>query len=215
MPGAATQVYHQDGLHLHSTIMKPCHAVNVFIPLVDMTKELGGTEFCLGTHILHNEGYNPTTIETPLGPAGVPYIFDYRTGHRGMGNSSEFARPVLYLTYSVDAKFSDKVNFNQRSFHKLGTLLEKPLSREERKKKRNETGEKMAVEAEGEKIAALDNSTVKEEKSATNPTTSSTTSAASSSSIPKKSSAIPKKKRPRPKQDGGKSAGSELKKAKK
>ena len=148
----------QDGLHLHKTIMKPCHAVNVFIPLLDMTKELGGTEFCLGTHILNNEGYVGTRCETPIGPMGCPYIFDYRTGHRGMGNSSDFARPVLYLTYSADDKFSDKVNFKERSYHKLGELLEKPLSREERdanRKKKEEGAAKKAAAATAKAVADI------------------------------------------------------------
>lgn len=203
LPGAATQVYHQDGVHLHSTLQKPCHAVNVFIPLVDMTKDLGGTEFCLGTHILHNEGYVPTRCETPLGPAGVPYIFDYRLGHRGMGNSSEYVRPVLYMTYSIDAKFTDKVNFNQRSYHKLGTLLEMPKSREERNasRKKSRGGEVMEVEEEvvvsapvkkekNEKEMEMEKGKeeekekeVKEEKEA-------------AAASPKKSASIPKKKRP-------------------
>ncbi|GMI03875.1 hypothetical protein TrVE_jg2538 [Triparma verrucosa] len=136
LPGSHHQIYHQDGVHLSETTQRPCHAVNVFIPLVDLCMANGPTEFVLGSHILENDDYDRSKIETPTAPAGSPVIFDYRTGHRGMGNSTEEARPILYLTYSADGKFSDKVNFDQRSFHKLGQMVEMPKSRDERKKER-------------------------------------------------------------------------------
>jgi hypothetical protein len=39
--------------------------LNVFMPLIDITKALGGTEFCLGSHVLFDE-YILTTNVTPL-----------------------------------------------------------------------------------------------------------------------------------------------------
>jgi hypothetical protein len=57
LPGSETQVYHQDGVHLHKKIQKPCHAVNVFIPLVDYDMNNGPTEFCLGSHYLGHENF--------------------------------------------------------------------------------------------------------------------------------------------------------------
>jgi hypothetical protein len=46
---------------------------------------------------------------------------------------------VVYLTYSSVAsgkEFRDSVNFSRRRYHKLGDFVEKPLSREERAKRR-------------------------------------------------------------------------------
>lgn len=44
---------------------------------------------------------------------GTPIIFDYRLGHRGLGNRLENTpRPVLYFTYSSLPGFSDDLNFN-------------------------------------------------------------------------------------------------------
>ncbi|KAL7504745.1 hypothetical protein ACHAXN_002322 [Cyclotella atomus] len=80
MPGSEMQVYHQDGLHLHKKIQKPCHAVNVFIPLVDYDMSNGPTEFCLGTHYLGYENFVKEMAYTPLVEAGTPVIFDYRLG---------------------------------------------------------------------------------------------------------------------------------------
>ncbi len=137
MPGSVTQIYHQDGPHLTTKVQRPCHAINVFIPLVDLNMKNGPTEFCVGTHILGYEGYNKELIDTPLAPAGNPIIFDYRLGHRGLGNSSRHARPIVYLTYSAASKeFRDSVNFSRKRYHKLGEIIDKPLSREERALKR-------------------------------------------------------------------------------
>lgn len=138
LPGAEAQVYHQDGLHLNKKVQKPCHAVNVFIPLVDLNTKNGPTEFCLGTHLLGNENFNKEMVETPIVTAGTPIIFDYRLGHRGMGNTGNEPRPVLYLTYSTENKgFVDSVNFSKKRWRKIGDLVEMPLSREERSQRRN------------------------------------------------------------------------------
>ena len=138
LPGAEVQVYHQDGLHLNKKVQKPCHAVNVFIPLVDLTMKNGPTEFCLGTHMLGNENFNKENIDMPLAAAGTPIIFDYRLGHRGMGNSGNDPRPILYLTYSTENKcFVDSVNFSKKRYRKIGDLVEKPLSRDERCRRRS------------------------------------------------------------------------------
>ena len=101
LPGAEAQVYHQDGPHLTDRYQKPCHAVNVFIPLVDLTMRNGPTEFCLGTHILGKEDYDKDFIDVPLASAGSPIIFDYRVGHRGLANTSGSPRPYIYLTYAA------------------------------------------------------------------------------------------------------------------
>lgn len=137
MPDSAAQVYHQDGVHLTTKYQKACHAINVFIPLVDLHPRNGPTEFCVGTHYLGYENYSKDLVEMPLVSTGTPIIFDYRLGHRGMANSSNECRPVLYLTYTtVENEFRDSVNFSRKRYHKIGRLLDPPLSREERALKR-------------------------------------------------------------------------------
>jgi len=137
MPGSQTQVYHQDGVHLTTKCQRPCHAINVFIPLVELTGKNGPTEFCLGTHMLGYEGYAKDMIETPEVLAGTPVMFDYRLGHRGLRNTSSHCRPIVYLTYTSESnEFRDSVNFSKKSYHELGDLIEKPMSREERALKR-------------------------------------------------------------------------------
>jgi hypothetical protein len=140
MPGSAHQEYHQDGVHLTTQTQRPCHAINVFVPLVDLTNRNGPTEFCLGSHILGLEGYDRDFVEIPKPKAGTPVIFDYRLGHRGLGNNtSRSCRPIVYCTYARAAQgkeFRDSVNFSRKRYHKIGELSSKPLSREERQNKR-------------------------------------------------------------------------------
>jgi hypothetical protein len=139
LPGAVTQNYHQDGPHLTMQYQKPCHAVNVFIPLVDLKPESGPTEFCLGSHILGQEDYKDEFLETPLVKAGTPVIFDYRLGHMGLANSSGSPRPIVYCTYAAAAdgkEFRDSVNFSRKRYHKIGDMVTKMPSREERAEKR-------------------------------------------------------------------------------
>jgi hypothetical protein len=172
LPGAGAQVYHQDGLHLNKQTQQPCHAVNVFIPLVDLQMKNGPTEFVLGSHVLGHEGYDRDFLETPTPTAGTPVIFDYRLGHRGLSNSSHSVRPIVYCTYAraVDGKeFRDQVNFSRKRYHKIGDLAAKPLSREERKNKRKkfvesqeEAAIRRALELSAAECAGIDDSNIKE-----------------------------------------------------
>ena len=50
MPGAQNQAWHSDGSHVCVDKHLPCHVLNVFIPLIDLTKELGPTEFKPGLY---------------------------------------------------------------------------------------------------------------------------------------------------------------------
>lgn len=113
--------------------------MNVFVPLVNLTIENGPTEFCLGSHILGYEEYKEELAQTPTVSAGTPIIFDYRLGHRGMSNESNSCRPILYCTYAAAAggkEFRDSVNFSRKRYHRIGDLIEKGMSREERARKR-------------------------------------------------------------------------------
>lgn len=140
MPDAEKQSYHQDGIHLTSQYQKPCHAINVFVPLVDLTNQ--GTEFCLGSQILGNEDLDSDFLYTPSVAAGTPIVFDYRLGHRGLANTRGTIRPVVYCTYAAAAngnEFRDSVNFSRKRYKPIGDLVSKAPSREERAKKRGKT----------------------------------------------------------------------------
>ncbi|KAL7571280.1 hypothetical protein ACA910_008933 [Epithemia clementina (nom. ined.)] len=163
MPGCDAQQYHQDGLHLTTQTQRDCHAVNVFVPLVDLTMKHGPTEFCLGTHILDQEGYKAKFAETPLVKAGTPILFDYRLGHKGLANTSGTCRPIVYCTYAKSVvgrgEFKDKVNFSRSRYHRIGDLVshKKVPSREERAEKRQLRAlmTRLAMMGEGEPNTAI------------------------------------------------------------
>ena len=49
--GGIDQAWHQDGGHLFEEGEHlPCHCLNVFVPLVDITEQNGPTQFVLGSH---------------------------------------------------------------------------------------------------------------------------------------------------------------------
>mmetsp|Transcript_33653 Transcript_33653/g.69993 ORF Transcript_33653/g.69993 Transcript_33653/m.69993 type:complete len:251 (+) Transcript_33653:102-854(+) len=157
MPGADHQQYHQDGVHLSTQTQRDCHAINVFVPLIDLTLKHGPTEFCLGTHILDQEEYNYKYIETPVVSAGTPIIFDYRLGHKGLSNTSGSCRPVLYCTYACEnngKEFRDSVNFSRKRYHRIGDLVSSAniLSRKDRAEKRQRALESLQLEEEEAEI---------------------------------------------------------------
>lgn len=43
-PGSSNQAWHVDGPHLSTEKYLPCHILNIFVPLIDMTMDLGPTE---------------------------------------------------------------------------------------------------------------------------------------------------------------------------
>ena len=123
MPGAEAQNYHTDGVHLNLRNHAPPHAVNVFVPLVDLippgSASNGPTEFCKGTHVLGRDAWVKERCVNPAPRMGTAILFDYRLGHRGMGNKSDEPRPTLYLTYTNKPGWTDKDNFSRARFKKL------------------------------------------------------------------------------------------------
>jgi len=172
MPGAEKQNYHQDGTHLSTQYQKPCHAINVFVPLVDLTADNGPTEFCLGSHVLGHEDFDEKFVEIPTAKAGTPVIFDYRLGHRGLANGSKTCRPIVYCTYAAAAdgkEFRDSVNFSRKRYHRIGDLVEKGMTRDERASKRKRAMEEKREQEELEMVKALSQ---QEESTASRPTSS-------------------------------------------
>lgn len=125
------QNWHADGGHLFSPhqlpegLTLPPHCINVFYPLVDLTKENGPTEFRIGSHRRDSSENNNENEFPLLCPAGSAVLFDYRIQHRGRANqlkaagplsNIDNARPVLYLAY---AKSYFKDHGNTRSGRRL------------------------------------------------------------------------------------------------
>jgi ectoine hydroxylase-related dioxygenase (phytanoyl-CoA dioxygenase family) len=127
MPGSIDQPYHGDGIHLFGNELQcPIHAVNVFIPLCDISRELGPTEFIPGSHLLSNaailndavsraEGFSRLSSVAPLLSEGSVMLYDFRTIHRGTGNTHQSqCRHMFYMLYAKPW-FSETINFGSLS----------------------------------------------------------------------------------------------------
>jgi len=123
-PGAADQAWHSDGPHLSATRDLPCHCLNVFVPLVEVTARNGPTEIRPGsvnmTRNLKAEMLKAMVRKT-LRPIARPelrrgsvLLFDYRVLHRGTRNASDEPRPVLVYTFAKPY-YRDTLNFPRRS----------------------------------------------------------------------------------------------------
>lgn len=99
--GQTPQKWHGDGGHCFTENgHQPPHCINVFYPLIDMSSELGPTEFMPGTHILGRFDHKDTTAVSLCCKMGGCVLFDYRVKHRGGANICMHQdRPVLYLCY--------------------------------------------------------------------------------------------------------------------
>ena len=141
-PGAIAQSLHVDGEHLARDLARgvahaPPYAVNVFIPLVDTSLALrnGPTEFLPGTHMASAAAQRSAGAAGAAAPAAAPahmlrgatrgaeapalragdaVLADYRVVHRGLANSSQSARPLLYLTLAAPG-WRDSHNFGAHS----------------------------------------------------------------------------------------------------
>lgn len=107
-PGDGDQNWHLDGVHRNQRVQEPVDRLNVFVPLVAITDQTGGTEMKSTSHIHDNgargsafEGYIDLPSVTACVAAGTPIVMDYRVWHRGLANTSESTvRPLLYFKYA-------------------------------------------------------------------------------------------------------------------
>lgn len=103
----------------------PPYALNVFVPLLDITEDLGPTELWLASHctddarqtflkeqsgLAYEKLMEKKNIIGPLLKAGDALIYDYRICHRGTSNLSKAVRPMLYLMYARPW-FKEHLNF--------------------------------------------------------------------------------------------------------
>jgi len=109
----------------------PLHAVNVFVPLIDLHSGSGPTEYVPGSHF---DFELKARSKIPKVKAGHALVFDYRLKHRGLANTGSEERPLLYLTYAKPF-WLDVYNFDRKRYSPLPEV-ELHASREERREKR-------------------------------------------------------------------------------
>jgi ectoine hydroxylase-related dioxygenase (phytanoyl-CoA dioxygenase family) len=128
LPGTEVQYWHSDGVHVgdsstldDSDAAAPVHALCVFCPLIDLNEETGYTEFWAGSHKYSKLLAKKGEQALPGGTKGILnkgnfLVYDYRTIHRGMPNTSARARPVCYFLYTrAGFEFVEDQNFTEQS----------------------------------------------------------------------------------------------------
>ena len=128
LPGTNVQYWHSDGVHIgtsstwdHPDGAAPVHAICVFVPLIDLTESTGYTEFWAGSHHYSKLLSKKGNQALPGGTKGIMkrtscLLYDYRTIHRGMPNTSEVVRPVCYFLYvKAGFEFVEDQNFTEQS----------------------------------------------------------------------------------------------------
>jgi len=106
----------------------PPYALNVFIPLVDVSSDMGPTEFTLRSHAWgaqapglpqapHNEGMEDDVLMALA--SGSIVIADYRTVHRGRKNRSKKSRPIAMFIYGR-SWWRDAVNYDEGDYGGTG-----------------------------------------------------------------------------------------------
>eukprot|EP00232_Nephroselmis_pyriformis_P022405 CAMPEP_0182871392 /NCGR_PEP_ID=MMETSP0034_2-20130328/11098_1 /TAXON_ID=156128 /ORGANISM="Nephroselmis pyriformis, Strain CCMP717" /LENGTH=345 /DNA_ID=CAMNT_0025003943 /DNA_START=366 /DNA_END=1400 /DNA_ORIENTATION=- len=128
LPGSSVQDWHSDGVHQNLSSHAKPHALNVFIPLVDLGSDNGPTEFVPASHLLGEYNCDATSLILRM-KAGECVIFDYRLKHRGLGNTSTLPRALVYLTYAVPG-FMDAENFNKKRYPPLPQAVKDAAERE-------------------------------------------------------------------------------------
>ena len=146
-PGSPAQHWHIDSPHVSANHL-PAHALNVMIALHDMPVTMGPTEIARGSHRLTNHLQNSALVSDELVyqhettmpeqlvantqesvPEGVSsalsagscLIFDDRILHRGLGNTSNSRRSVVYFSYRRSG-YSENTHFEaQRSVYGAAT----------------------------------------------------------------------------------------------
>jgi len=136
-PGSENQHWHSDGPHIDQTQFVTAHCLNVFVPLVELKKNNGPTQFIPTSH------RNWDTTEKSMiavCDAGQFIVMDYRIKHRGLRNRSTTPRPLLYFTYAIPS-FKDKHNFSKKRYEALPPLIKFNTRQETIHKRRNMRGE--------------------------------------------------------------------------
>ena len=125
-PGSTNQPWHGDGPHLFGRKMQcPIHAVNLFIPLTDISDELGPTEFLPESHLLSNameadaqikySNKNTAGSIKPLLKRGDLLFYDYRLVHRGTGNKHPNQTRLMFYMLYTKPWFNENINFGENS----------------------------------------------------------------------------------------------------
>lgn len=97
----------------------PPYYFTVLIPLMEITRENGPTEFIKESHRRLHVDENGEEIFAPLLSPGDFVVFDGRTLHRGSANYSDEERVLLYMTFVANWYHDQTFMINEYLFPEL------------------------------------------------------------------------------------------------
>lgn len=114
-PGAEAQHIHRDHPLLFGDpsldVAIPPYAINVMVPLVDLTVQTGPTRvWPTSHHVWSDTEASALPSEDVIAPSGSCCLMDYRLLHGGAKNRSAALRPLICMVYNRPW-FRDSVNF--------------------------------------------------------------------------------------------------------
>lgn len=103
-PGAGPQELHRDSHLLFGgqevDVAMPPFAMNLLVPLIDVTPGTGSTDYWPGSHKLLDEAAATADPPTNLSlEAGSVTLHDMRVFHRGAAKTSGPVRPLVYISF--------------------------------------------------------------------------------------------------------------------
>lgn len=99
----------------------PAYYFTVLIPLVQITKENGPTQFIKGSHKHSIVDENKAELYAPLLSPGDIVIFDGRTLHQGSANNTAQERVIAYITFVANWYHDQTFVINEYLFPELST----------------------------------------------------------------------------------------------
>mmetsp|Transcript_3868 Transcript_3868/g.4807 ORF Transcript_3868/g.4807 Transcript_3868/m.4807 type:complete len:236 (-) Transcript_3868:81-788(-) len=127
--GDSDQNWHIDGVHIDKTQHKSPDRIIVFCPLSDLNKDTGCTEMIPTSHLFRPDQSQFRTVShlprvRHYLPAGTPLAMDYRLWHRGLQNSANADRFLLYTVFeraSRKRRLEDTARGNLAKFIRTST----------------------------------------------------------------------------------------------
>lgn len=97
----------------------PPYYFTVLIPLVEITRENGPTEFIKCSHLIPIVDESQADIYSPLLSPGDIVIFDGRTLHRGTANQTAHEKLLAYITFTANWYHDQTFTVNNYLFPEL------------------------------------------------------------------------------------------------
>lgn len=101
----------------------PPYYFTVLIPLIEITKENGPTQFIKSSHRYASVDETRAEVFAPLISPGDLVIFDGRTLHKGSANNSTEERLIAYITFTAKWYYDQTFVMNNYLFPELCTKV--------------------------------------------------------------------------------------------